>query len=140
MLLVACDSFAPKETFQDCVLTKVSGAANQSVANILREACAKKHQVQLPQSALAKLETKAGQAVFGFVIHIDNRNPDWLLTEVEFYIERTPGSIRKPYIEKIYIEPLSKEAFFPRTGDEPKQGDTEFSWGVLRAWGVPVKR
>ncbi len=46
VLLVGCDSF------EDCVLNKVSTASDQNVASMLREACAKKHQEQMPQAAL----------------------------------------------------------------------------------------
>ena len=139
LILAGCDNLAPRESFQDCVLTKVSTAADQNVANMLREACAKKHQVEMPQSALSNLEGRAGQAMLGFVIHINNRNSDWILTEVEFYVATDPLKQRIPYRHTVNIEPLNKDAFFPSIDDSPKEDNTAYSWGILKAWGVPAE-
>ncbi len=78
--------------------------------------------------------------MLGFVIHINNRNSDWILTEVEYHVSPDPMSPEKPYLQTVYIEPLSKDAFFPSIDGAPKDGDASFAWGISKAWGVPVKR
>jgi hypothetical protein len=89
VILVGCDKLAPSDSFEDCVLNKVGAASDMDVAKMLREACAKKYQVQIPQSALSNLEGKAGHSIYGLGIHINNRNSDWILTQVEYHVSTT---------------------------------------------------
>lgn len=139
LTLLGCDKLPLSESFVDCVLDKVSKAVDEKVANMLRESCATKHQVELPAVALGKIEGTAGQALLGFAIHINNRNREWIISEIEFYVNDGSGSGMKSYLKKVHIEPLSKDAFFPSIDNKPKEGNKDFSWGIIKAWGIPRK-
>ena len=76
--------------------------------------------------------------MLGFVIHINNRNTNWIVTQVEFYTEKNASNEKTPYRHELYIEPLHEQGFWPSVPNEPKAGD-KFTWGVTKAWGIPSK-
>lgn len=140
LLSAGCEGIWTWGSFQECVVSKVSTASDQQVAHMLREACAKKYQNEMPESALKNFDSSAGHNTFGgFVIQINNRNEDWIITEVEFYVSKNGEDSIKPYLQSVYIEPLSKDFFSPSIDNRPKEG-ASYSWGVLKAWGVPSER
>lgn len=143
-LLVGCDKSMevqpPRETFQDCILSRISTAANEDVATMVREQCAIKHQVEIPKSALSKisvnLDRDEDSSLYLFIIR--NGNDDWIITEIESLESADPKSMpmerhRKSY----YIGPLRAELTGPSVAVE-RENRTTYSWDVSRAWGIPA--
>lgn len=145
-LLAGCDkpmeTQPPKETFQDCILSRISSAANEDVATMVREQCAIKHQVEIPKAALSKISVNIDRdedsRLYLFIIR--NENDDWIITEIESLESADPQSVpmerhRKSY----YIGPLRKELSGPSVAIE-RENTATYTWDVSRAWGIPVHR
>jgi hypothetical protein len=126
------------EDFQNCILSKVTSNTNQNTIKVIQQACAQKYQTQLPQEAVDKLKGRAGQSLIGFRINVNNRNDNWTVTEIEFYVTKGASQDRTPYRQNVYILPLQKDGFWPNITNEPKEQD-DFNWGIIKAWGVPSK-
>ena len=126
--LVGCDMLEiERRSFQDCVLENVGSASDTSVAEMLREACARKFQVEMPKLAISQLNGTAGYEFASFVIRINNRNSEWIVTELQYYF--AVGDRRDSFLESLNIEPLNNGAFSPSVDERPKRGD-DFSWGI----------
>lgn len=144
IILGGCNKQSSGEAFQDCLINKVSSASDGYAAYMLREVCAKKHQVELPQSALLnlnfKLETRINRLINNSPPHvsitIENGNREWILTEIEYSASPNQSTPQKPYIKTIYTEPLEEGYVDNLNGGIAE----ESSISLLKAWGVPVKR
>lgn len=143
-LLAGCDkdldAQPPQETFQDCILSRITSAANEDVATMVREQCAIKHQVEIPKAALSKISVNIDRdedsRLYLFVIR--NGNDDWIITEIESLESPDPKSMPMEHHRKsYYIGPLRAELTGPSVAVE-RENTTTYSWDVSRAWGIPA--
>lgn len=138
--LIGCNRPASHDALLDCILSKTSTASDEDVAMMLRDTCAKKYQSEMPGYAIEKLEL--GNASFSKYIKpsftIRNRNSDWVLTQIEFSVSTDTKSANKPYRQNVYVEPLNEEYFY-REIDNPPVEERNYPWGLIKAWGIPVK-
>lgn len=144
VLLAGCDkpmeATPSQETFQDCILTRISSAANEDAVTMVREQCAIKHQVEIPKAALSNISANIDRGEAGrlYFFTIRNGNNDWIITEIESLESADPQSIpmerhRKSY----YIGPLRKELTGPSVA-VVRENTSTYTWDVSRAWGIPV--
>ena len=144
-----CEPPSIRNTFHDCVLDRLSGTADEETLNIVRRACADKFQEEMPIPALANVSGGArfsNSPNLGFAFfsgHLDNRNTDWIVTEVEVQVIPPGSSLGKSYRFSTFMEPFRRIDFSEQIsvtkGASDTDSATEFSWRIVKLWGIPVR-
>lgn len=143
--VVTAGWFSPND-YDSCILENMKGVTNNLAANMIRSSCRKKFpektqesvDVELPDSALQKLEGKAGSTNYGYYKGtMFNGNNEWTVTSLEIRITDNKtktfrdykAHIRGGYIHE--IAPLSTGDFQFETFELPE----DRTWTILKVYG-----
>jgi len=133
--------------YDECILEGMKGVTSDVAARLIRQSCQKKFpqktpedkSVELPNSALEKIEGKAGTSNIGyFQGNLFNGNGDWHITSLTVRIEDNKTKQYKDYETSVNqglysssLPPLAKGEFSFKPYEIPK----DISWTILGGRG-----